>query len=202
MTNVPEHPQQVPCPVSWICRLYIRLMGWTIVDNTGDITKCVAIGVHTSSWDGIIGIPALFVLNKPFRWMGKESLFRGWKSFFARKLGGIPIDRATHNNVVDQSIHLLRESDHLNLCIAPEGTRKRVDHWRTGFYHIAVGAGVPIVLGYFDYARKECGLGKVIIPSGDMEADMVIIRAFYADKKPKHPERQGEIRFAPDAQKA
>jgi 1-acyl-sn-glycerol-3-phosphate acyltransferase len=200
MTNIPTRPQQISRPVLWTCRLFLKLMGWRIVDNTGDITKCVIIGVHTSNWDGIIGIPALFALNKPFRWMGKDSLFKGWKGYFVTKLGGIPIDRQNHSNVVDQCIHLLGENVHFNLVIAPEGTRRRVDHWRSGFYHIATGAEVPIVLGYFDYARKECGFGKVFQPSGDMQADIAIIRQYYVDITPKNPENQGEIRFAPDAQ--
>jgi 1-acyl-sn-glycerol-3-phosphate acyltransferase len=129
------------------------------------------------------------------QWMGKDSLFRGPFGFFFRAVGGLPIDRSASHNVVDQVVHEFNTRERMKLVIAPEGTRKQTDHWKSGFYHIARGAQVPVVLGFIDYKHKLCGVGPTLQLSGDVEADMRIIRAFYAPITGKHPEQTGEIRL-------
>ena len=116
-------------------------------------------------------------------WMGKEAIFRRpFKSFFIW-LGGIPIDRTKSNNIVEQMIKKFSISKNLILTIPPSGTRKKVMKWKTGFYYIAQGANVPIVLGFLDYKRKVGGIGPVFLPTGDIEADMREIRTYYADMR-------------------
>jgi 1-acyl-sn-glycerol-3-phosphate acyltransferase len=187
---------------SWTTRtlasLFLRALGWKVVGSLEHLDKAVVLGVpHTSNWDGILAIPTLFVLDANCRWLGKESLFRGVLGPISRMLGGIPIDRSRHQNFVQQAIHLYAENENFFLVIAPEGTRKFTSHWKSGFYHIARGADVPVVLGFVDYGKKEIGIGDTIRLTGDMEADMKIIRQFYQTKTPRHPENHGEIRLEP-----
>jgi 1-acyl-sn-glycerol-3-phosphate acyltransferase len=114
-------------------------------------------------------------------WMGKKELFRPPFGPLLRWLGGIPIDRSKSNGVVGQSIQQLQDAEKLVLTVPPTGTRRKVMHWKTGFYHIAHGAGVPIVLGFLDYGRKMGGVGPLFYPTGDINADMKEIQAFYKD---------------------
>jgi hypothetical protein len=131
----------------------------------------------------------IFVLRGKIYWLGKESLFRPpFKGFF-KWLGGIPIDRSRSKNIVAQSIQQFHQNEKLILTIAPAGTRKRVTKWKTGFYHIAHGANVPIALGFLDYRRKAGGIGPVIYPTGNIDADMKTIRAFYGGITGKFPEK-------------
>jgi hypothetical protein len=105
-----------------------------------------------------------------------------------RWLGGQPVDRFSRHGVVEETVRIIRNAPDFILALAPEGTRKRASQWRTGFYHVARGAGLPIVLGYFDYARKEVGFGPLVWPSGDLEQDLAGIQAFYRTKTGKYPE--------------
>jgi 1-acyl-sn-glycerol-3-phosphate acyltransferase len=188
---------------SWIARTsakaFLTLMGWKIIDNFEGASQGVVLGVpHTSNWDGIMAIPLLFALDVNFRWIGKDSLFKGIRGPFTRALGGIPIDRSRHQNFVQQAIELFDEQEDLFIVIAPEGTRKYTPHWKSGFYHIAQGAKVPIMLGYIDYQRKQIGVDGRLDLSGDLETDLAKLRAFYEDKIGRHPENKGEIRFEPE----
>ena len=110
-----------------------------------------------------------------------------------RGLGGVPIDRSAAHGVVEQAVAQLQESERLALAVPPEGTRGRSPHWKTGFYHIARGAGVPIVLGYLDYGRKVAGLGPAFVPTGDLEADFAVFREFYGKVRAKYPDKAGAI---------
>jgi 1-acyl-sn-glycerol-3-phosphate acyltransferase len=110
-----------------------------------------------------------------------------------RRFGGIPVDRRATENFVEQMVARFRASERLLVAIAPEGTRSRSTHWRTGFYYIALGAGVPIVLGYADYGRRAVGLGPTLHPTGDIHADFEVIREYYTRIKGKKPERQGTV---------
>jgi 1-acyl-sn-glycerol-3-phosphate acyltransferase len=121
--------------------------------------------------------------------MAKDSLFRWPMGGFMRDMGGISIDRSARNNVVDAMIAEFARRDRFALTIAPEGTRSAVNQWRTGFYHIALGAGVPMVVGLMDYGRKVGGLGPAIMPTGDYKADMRQVAEIYQSVTPKHPER-------------
>ena len=128
-----------------------------------------------------------FALKARIHWMGKTAIFRRpFKGFF-QWLGGIPVNRSQSDNLVELSIQQFHRSEQLILTIAPAGTRKRVISWKSGFYHIACGADVPIVLGFLDYRRKVGGIGPVVYPTGDIKADMETIRAFYDDITGKNP---------------
>jgi 1-acyl-sn-glycerol-3-phosphate acyltransferase len=159
--------------------------------------KYVLIGSpHTSNWDFPIALLLLRVLGIEGHWIAKHTVFRWPVGWLMRWLGGLPVDRTSSHNFVDQIVQLFEERERLVITIAPEGTRKRTAHWKTGFYYIALGAGIPIVLGYLDYPNKRGGLGPTIQPSGDLEADLDRMKEFYADKTGRHPGKMGEIAIA------
>jgi len=188
-----------------IARGLLRLIGWQIEGDLPDAPKFVLIvAPHTSNWDvpiGLICAYALGLLNGwPYGYMVKDSAVR-WPVLGAliRWLGGIPINRRAANNVVEQMADFLRARDRFMLAITPEGTRKKTAYWKTGFYHIACQAQIPIVLAFLDYARKVGGIGPVLLPSGDIEADFEIIRKFYAGVTARFPHEFGEVRAKPQA---
>ena len=157
------------------------MVGWSIEGKVPDLKKFVIIAApHTSNWDFPITMALTFALRMKIHWMGKASLFRPPFGAASRWLGGIAIDRSRANNVVEQAIQAFKEHDALIMVIPPEGTRKKVSHWKTGFYHIAAGAKVPIILGYLDYRRKAGGIGPVFHPTGRIEEDIEKIKEFYA----------------------
>lgn len=174
---------------------FLDAAGWTVVGGAPDVKKAVIVAApHTSNWDLAYALSITWRLGLPIRWMGKHTLFRPPFGAIMRKLGGIPVDRRGRNNAVDAAIKLLEDADELMLLIPPEGTRGVAKRWKTGFYHTAVGAKVPIVLGFLDYEGKRGGLGEVFWPTGDIDADMERIRAFYAGMKGKYPHLQGDIK--------
>lgn len=162
-------------------RLILRLTGWRIDPQLPDLPKCVVIAApHSSNWDFIIGIGFVFALRLDAHFIGKAQLFRGPLRPLMRWLGGIPVDRDRPQGFVDHAIALFGAREKLLVAVAPEGTRKPVDKWKTGFYRIALGAGVPIVPGYFDNGRRAVGMGPPFHPTGDTEADLATLRSFYA----------------------
>ncbi len=181
--------------VSSLCRALaragLRLSGWQVVGAPpAGLQKYVLIGApHTSNWDFVLMLAAVFDRQLSVRWMGKDALFRGPLGPLMRWLGGIAIDRSKANNLVSQMVGTYRQSPALVITIPPEGTRRKVERWKTGFYWIAHGAGVPIVLGYADFGRKVVGFGPVFEPTGDIEADLPAIQAFYRDKQARYTER-------------
>lgn len=174
-------------------RLLIALYrrgGWTSVGPVPEPQRFVLIAVpHTSNWDFPYFLGVTHVLGLRAHFMAKASLFRWPMGGFMRQVGGVRLDRATAKDTVQQMIDEFARRDEFVLTISPEGTRGAVNKWRTGFYHIALGAGVPIVCGFIDYPSKRCGLGLVIIPTGDYAADMAPALEFYRGMKGKHPER-------------
>jgi 1-acyl-sn-glycerol-3-phosphate acyltransferase len=179
---------------SWLARFVLRILGWQLVGEPPDVPKYVLIGApHTSGWDFPIMLTIRFAFEVEWVWMGKDSLFRGPLGLFCRRMGGIPIDRSSRRNVVEQAVRAFQHREKMVIVISPEGTRGRTDRWKTGFYYIALGANVPLVFGFADFERKAAGFGPILMPSGDIEADMVIIRDFYKDIKGKCPEKFGDI---------
>ena len=175
-----------------ICSLWLFVFlwvnGWRPEGALPDAPKLVLIAApHTSNWDLPYMLFTAFVLRARIYWMGKDAIFRWPFGGLFKWLGGIPIDRSMVNNVVSQSIEQFKKNETLILTVPPAGTRKRVLNWKTGFYHIANGAGVPIAMGFLDYKRKVGGIGSVLQPTGDIEADMEIIRSFYKDISGKYP---------------
>ncbi|MCP3954139.1 MAG: glycerol acyltransferase [Desulfobacterales bacterium] len=174
--------------VRWFSIVFLWINGWRTQGALPAVPKMVMIAApHTSNWDLPYMLFTAFALRAKLYWMGKDAIFRWpFKSLF-KWLGGIPIDRLKSNNVVDQSIAHFAKNDTLILTVPPAGTRKRVLNWKTGFYHIANGAGVPIAMGFLDYKKKIGGIGPVLQPTGDIEADMAAIRSFYQDISGKYP---------------
>ena len=168
---------------------FLRAAGWTLQGQLpADQPKCVLIAApHTSNWDLPYTLMVAFALRINIYWMGKQSIFRWPFGAVMRWLGGIAVDRSQSTNLVAASARALRAADgRIALVVPPEGTRSKARHWKTGFYWIAHEAGVPIVMAYMDYPRKLSGLGPVFRPSGDIEADMVQIKAYYAPYKCKN----------------
>jgi 1-acyl-sn-glycerol-3-phosphate acyltransferase len=165
--------------------------GWTAAQETAPPRKCIIVAApHTSNWDFVYYIGLTQSLGiKPY-FMAKTSLFHWPMGNFMLDMGGVPVDRKKGGNYVQAMIDEFARRDEFMLTIAPEGTRGSVKQWRTGFYHIAVGANVPIVVGMMDYAKKTGGLGPAIWPSGDYEADMEKLSKIYASVTPRHPEKR------------
>lgn len=174
----------------------LNLFGWSLVADLPPVQKYLLIGAHhTSNWDFPIVLLMMAALGLRLRWIGKDSLFKGPQGFVMRWLGGIPVERGARKNFVGQIVDLYRERKEMVITISPEGTRSAVDHWKTGFYHIASGADIPIAMGFLCYSTKTCGVDGYFYPTGDMEADLNILRKFYQGKVGKHPDKQGDIRF-------
>jgi 1-acyl-sn-glycerol-3-phosphate acyltransferase len=169
---------------------FYRRQGWTAVEEGKTPSKCIIIAApHTSNWDFVYYIGLVSELNAQAHFMAKKSLFRWPFGGFMRSMGGVSVDRSGSNDMVQAMIAEFKRRDHFRLTIAPEGTRGSVRHWRTGFYHIAMGAGVPLVVGMMDYGTKTGGLGKAIMPTGDYEKDMAEVMEFYAKTTPRHPDK-------------
>jgi 1-acyl-sn-glycerol-3-phosphate acyltransferase len=172
----------------------MRLFGWRFEGAPPDIDKYVLVAApHTTSWDFLVMLALDFAYKIDSVWLGKESIFRSPLGPFFRKVGGIPVDRSAASSIVDQVVELFLNNPRVVMVIAPEGTRSKSDRWKTGFYHIANGAGVPISLAFMDYGRKVVGFGPVLTPTGDAEADMEAIRDFYALVVPRDPEKFGDV---------
>lgn len=181
-----------------LARRILRLAGWEVEGTIPDVPRCVALGVpHTSNWDGVLLLAMAAATGMQMSFMIKDDWLRGPMGPIMRRLGAIGIDRSKANNVVDTMVAELRRRERLWLVVPPEGTRSRSDYWKSGFYHIALGAGVPVVPGYLDYGRKRMGCGAPIDLTGDVTADMDRIRAFYATQAPapQTPADFGPIRL-------
>jgi len=168
---------------------FLKLAGWRIQGTlTPGAEKSVLIAApHTSNWDLPYTLMVAFSLRLTVYWMGKEQIFRFPFRGLMMWLGGIPVQREKSNNLVAASVEAIKAaSGPLQLVVPPEGTRSKTRYWKTGFYHIAVGAQVPIVMAYMDYEKKISGLGPVFEPTGNIEADMAQIKAFYANFKGKN----------------
>ena len=182
--------------------LSLRLAGWKFEGEPPPEKKYVALAYpHTSNWDGLLLVLLTRSIGLQMEWMLKDSWVKGPFRPLMRGLGAVPIDRSRKSNVVEQMIRQFQERDAFVLGIPPEGTRGRVEQWKSGFYHIARGANVPVVPGYLDFARKRAGLGPAIHLSGNVREDMDTIRAFYAEKKPTayDPAMSGPIRLREEA---
>jgi len=188
----------------WMSRTLLRLLGWKIEGEKPLHHKYVLIAApHTSNWDFPLMILFAWAFGIRISWMGKKSLLWPPLGWIMRALGGIPIQRKTSNNMVDSMIDAFEELSELVLVVPTEGTRARVEHWKSGFYHIARGAQVPIVPSYLDYGQMRGGFGPALPMSGDVKRDMQLLRGFYAPMKGKFPELFGPVRLreedAPEA---
>jgi len=176
--------------------LFLALFGWRVEGALGDVKKAVAIAApHTSNWDLPFMLAVSYVLGVKPSWLGKREMFRGPLGWLLRRLGGIPVDRGTRSNLVQQVIACFARSERLFLVIPPSGTRSRAAYWKSGFYHIARGADVPLICTFLDYRRKVGGLGPVVLTTGDIGRDMDTLRDFYAGVTAKYPDRSTPARL-------
>lgn len=176
----------------------LRLAGWALEGDVPSEKKYVCLAFpHTSNWDGVLLVAVAQSVGLELSWMIKREWVRGPVGAVLRRLGAVAIDRSGAHHVVTEMIERFKTHDRIVLAIPPEGTRRRVAYWRSGFYHIAMGAGVPVVPAYLDYRRKRAGLGPAIRLTGDARADMDAIRAFYAriGAEARIPENVSPIRL-------
>ena len=175
--------------IKLISRITLGILRWRTVGIRDSPQRYVMIAApHTSNWDFPLMMSMAFNLNIKAYWMGKHTLFRKPFGPVFRWLGGLPIDRRKSVNTVDQCVKFFNDNSRLVLVSAPEGTRSKVDRWKSGFYHIASGAKVPIAFGFLDYKRKVGGVGAMYNPTGNIEKDMLKIREFYSNITGKHPQ--------------
>jgi len=170
--------------------LVMFFSGWTyIFPKEYKTDKCVMVAApHTSNWDFVHTMSFFWKCEMPIAFFIKDSYTKGVFGGLFKYLGAIGVDRSKNNNLVDHAVNVLENSDNMMLLVPAEGTRKKVDRWKTGFYHIAQKAKQPIALGYLDYNKKIAAIGNLFQLSGDFEKDMEAIQEFYQDIPGKHPE--------------
>ena len=179
-------------------RAWLTANGWHSTGELPTLPRLVLIAApHTSNWDLVFMLAIAWDMGFEVRWIGKHTLFQGPLGPLMRWTGGLPIDRSKRANQVDQAAAAIRGAEKILLAIAPEGTRSRAPHWKSGFYHIALAAHVPILCGFLDYENKVGGFGPLVEPTGDLETDFAKLRAFYGPIKGKYPENFGPIALAP-----
>ncbi|HET9048825.1 MAG TPA: lysophospholipid acyltransferase family protein [Chiayiivirga sp.] len=182
--RVPALPPSAPRMGNALSRAFghfiLWLGGWRIDGQFADQPRMVIIvAPHSSAWDAYWGVAGMLALGVRVRFLAKAEAFRGPLGWFLRRVGGIPVDRSRAHGAVEQAVALLRNNEQCWFVLAPEGTRKRVEHWKTGFWHIARHADVPIQCGHFHYPDKRIGLGEVFVPTEDLAADMARLREIY-----------------------
>jgi 1-acyl-sn-glycerol-3-phosphate acyltransferase len=175
----------------WVGRVGLASLGWGIEGAVPNRAKMVAIvAPHTSNWDFFVGFLAYLALGLDCAWWGKHTIFRWPIGSFLRHFGGIPVVRSQSNNVVERTVQEFARRERMFLALAPEGTRRNVGTWRTGFYHVARGAGVPVLTVAFDYARRAVEIGPLFELSGDQEADIARLRARFSTVTGKRSDRR------------
>lgn len=180
-----------------LARLFWLCSRWRLRTEPAPTRPTVLVGApHTSNWDFVLMLAIAWRLGIHIRWLGKASLFAGWRGPVMRALGGIAVDRADAARVVAEIVARVNAGEVFSLVVTPDGTRGGNAHWKSGFYRIARETGMPVTLGYVDRTTMTTGLGPTIELTGDVAADMDRIRAFYADKAGLRPERRTEPRLS------
>jgi 1-acyl-sn-glycerol-3-phosphate acyltransferase len=179
---------------SRICFSILKSLGWTIEVDWPESRKYVLIVYpHTSNWDFLLGICAARALGLDAHYIGKHSLFRKPYGWFFRALGGISVDRRRKENLIQQVAAQFDAADEFVLGLAPEGTRSKTDHWKSGFYHIARAAKVPVAMAYLDYGEKKIGLGGTFWPSDDIDQSYTLARRFFSGIRGKNQGQESVI---------
>jgi 1-acyl-sn-glycerol-3-phosphate acyltransferase len=184
--------------LAWLAKIYLKLWGFELVGFRPSEKKFVILaGPHTSNWDVPLMLSAAAIYGIRVRWIGKHTLFYWPYGWFMRLIGGVPVDRRSSHNYVEQMADVIGKSETFALLITPEGTRSRSEYWKSGFYHIARAANVPIALAYMDFKIRKLGIVEVVYPTGDIDADFEIIHRLYHNKNGLYPECFGPVRLRP-----
>jgi 1-acyl-sn-glycerol-3-phosphate acyltransferase len=179
-----------------LARLVLKITRFTSVGEPPREPKYILLcAPHTTNWDLLSLLMASWSAGANVNWLGKHQLFRGPMNRIMRMLGGVPVQRDERRGMVDSLADEFGAAEHMALAIPAAGTRSHTDHWKSGFYRIALAADVPIGLAFVDYSTRTVGFGPTMVPSEDVEADLDLFRAFYADKRGKFPDQESEIRF-------
>lgn len=212
MTSQDNNPQQpligdppeINIVLHWLGRFGLWLLGWRVIGTPPKVPRLVVTaGLHTANMDGLLMIFTSWVLRVRMRWMVKAE----WTRYpiigaIVRATGAMGIDRSGSFNTVEQAVNEFNAHDRMVIVVPPEGTRRKTDHWKTGFYWIAVGAGTPILTARIDYAKKTLDIsGDMIHPTGDIEADMPLIWAKYEGVTARHPEKVSDFKLRPTAKR-
>lgn len=183
-------------PIQRLARASLRWAGWRLVGEAPDVPRCVVIfAPHTSALDFPLLLTVRAAFGRPVSYLAKSTLFRFPIAGLLRWSGAIPVERTERRALVQTLVEVFQQRSELWIALSPEGTRDRTDHWKSGFYHLAREAGVPLLLGFIDAEKRECGYGGVFELSGDVSLDMQRLRAFYATKRGIRPECESEIRL-------
>lgn len=182
--------------LAWLSTKLLKWRGWTLVGHPPQINKYVVIvAPHTSNWDFFIFLALKFSLKLQVNFVGKHTIFVGPIGWILRRLGGRPVDRSKSHNVVSAIVDLFNQNDKFIFALSPEGTRSYKDHWKSGFYYIAVKAKVPIQTCFLDTTNRTLGFGPLIEPCGDLEQDQVSLRSIFENKRGINPELFSDITF-------
>jgi len=180
--------------------LVLSVFGWQKAGQVPRAKNIVIIAApHTTNWDFIFLLAAAYSFGISVNWLGKDSLFRSPLGPILRYLGGVPVDRSKRNNLVQSLSAQIEHGSGIALVIPPSGTRRKTEHWKSGFYRIAEAAQIPLICGYLDYQKKKAGLGPAFLPS-DLSRDMDRIREFYEPIVGKYPENKSRIRLREEDQ--
>lgn len=183
----PQAPRTHAAPLRWLGRAVLWLGGWHMRGEFPDLPRVtIIVAPHSSAWDAVWGLAAKLALGLDVRFMAKAELFRGPLGWLLRRLGGEGVDRSRPGGTVGQAAQRLREAERMWLVIAPEGTRRRVEHWKRGFWHIARGADTPVLCAWFHYPERAIGIGPLLTMGNDLEADMQRVRETFRPFIGKH----------------
>ena len=184
----PSVPRRGNAPARAFGRALLAILRWRVEGEVPDLPKFViAVAPHTSNWDFVVGMAVMFALDLKLSFIGKHTIFRGPFGPLLRWMGGIPVDRSSPHGVVGDAVRDFEGVDQRVLAIAPEGTRSHVERFRSGFLHIARNAGVPILLGTFDYEARAVRFGPLFEPGADIEEELRRVEAFFSGVRGKRP---------------
>ena len=191
MTRVPELPPHAPRDgndvTRWIGRSVLRLGGWTIAGDWPDLPRIVVIAApHSSGWDAVWGLAAKLAMGVDITFIAKAELFRGPLGWLLRRFGGRPVNRSAPGGIVEQTAEQIRAADRMWFVLAPEGTRRKVENWKPGFWRVARAAGVPVFCIGFDYPSRRIVLGETVQLTDNLDADVQRIRALFAGYRGKN----------------
>lgn len=173
-----------------ISSLILKVFNWKVEVSTPDFPKSIiCVAPHTSNWDFILGELAIRSVNRKSGFLMKEAWFFFPLGALFRKIGGIPVPKKRGNSLVDVIVDKYNKSEKMTIAVTPEGTRKLVSKWRSGFLHIAINANIPLQLAYIDYKKKEIGIAKIYYPTGDVDIDIRAIKDFYKGYNAKYPDK-------------